>query len=165
MSRARELEISSVHGRLVKERLVLQIGLRAMIKKNAIERLRVEICIDENPVKIFYPMICNRRTAERRYTYFVLTSSVGLKGINYGRHEAKVTAIGFGSPSGSASIKHFSIDYTPNTQKSRILERSVCKEAIVNKAQTIDIVSEEERKFYDEMRQRMKRESVERRDN
>ena len=134
------------------------------MKKNTTERIRIEIHVDENLVKSFYPIVSSGRSAKEGYNHFVFASDVDLKKLNYGRHVVKVVATGFGTLAGLVSGKHLSIDYTACnevTLMSRIEEKRVPKRTKTCGTQVIDTVPKETGELYEQMKQRIKKDILE----
>ena len=156
----RNFEIVGIEGVVRKGKLDLQFCIRSISLKKGIWRVKVEIRLDGNLIEVFYPIVSAKK--DRNLWFF--RSNLGLYNISGGRHSLGVTVTGLGVLSGFAGCKQIPFEYDPMIPLQKIEERNVETKRKTGENSTLVTIPDETRRFYDDMRRRVKKELTEERE-
>ena len=154
MSRSsKTIEITDLRTKIRKKDLILHVSYRIISPKQKFARIKAEIYFDGERIKSFYPIVTQKSTREE----LPIRSIISLKHMNLGRHTVRADLTGLGSVAGLPDSKKTYFDYRPEVEAPTV--EAVLGTGKIEKPRVI-IITDDVKKFYQQMRERRKKELI-----
>ena len=159
MSRAsKTTKITDLRTKIRRHHLILHVDFRIVSPKYKFSRIKVDIYFDGKCIKSFYPVVIHHPAHK---DVLPIKAIISLNHVDHGRHLVRVDLTGLGSLAGLPDSKRVAFDYHPDVKTPIVEEIPEVKKI---EAPSVILITAEMKKFYQQMRERRKKELLARRE-